>query len=488
MALHNLVDRLYAHSIYHAIFILLLALVVRSLYRIYLHPLSRVPGAWLPISTSMWLNYHTWIGDECSAVHELHLKYGPVVRTGPNDVDIADGEALNEIYVEKGGFRKPKFYANFDIDGHRSIFSEIEPSNRAARAKAVLPLFSTGRLRAGADTIYKCVDRMVARVKEESGGGEPVDILNLTRSLATDAVTAYLFEDSYGGLEERRERLSASGMVDSFVAVGRFFYLPNWIFQLLESCNGLLFPDNRATTSMSEVDSFVSTLVDRSCKDEKLRDNYPARLMAHNLSASETRAQCKDLIFAGTDSTGMNLATICFMLAKYPEKYEKLRAELLLENFRSADLQSLPYLKGVVREGLRLSMANPSRLPRVVPAPGWNFKGTMLPTGTIVSCTPFELHLNPGVFDQPHEFRPERWEKPSYEMSRDSIWFGLGTRQCIARNLATTELFCAVRRLVEEDILRGAVCCKDKIQILEWFNSRVKGEKIELIWPILDSS
>jgi cytochrome P450 len=153
-----------------------------------------------------------------------------------------------------------------------------------------------------------------------------------------------------------------------------------------------------------------------------------------------------------------------------------------------AELQSLPYLRGVIREGLRLSMANPSRLPRVVPAPGWTFKGIVLPTGTIVSCTPFELHLNPEVFDEPHEFRPERWEKPSYEMSRDAIWFGLRTRQCIARNLATTELFCAVQRLVEEDVLRGAVCCRTKIQILEWFNSRVKGGKIELIWPSTHSA
>ncbi|KAF7507327.1 hypothetical protein GJ744_010761 [Endocarpon pusillum] len=58
------------------------------------------------------------VGNDCTAVQKLHLKYGSIVRTGPNDVDIADVEALNTIYVKKGGFRKASCYANFDIDGH----------------------------------------------------------------------------------------------------------------------------------------------------------------------------------------------------------------------------------------------------------------------------------------------------------------------------------------------------------------------------------
>lgn len=63
---------------------------------------------------------------------------------------------LGPIYVEKGGFRKMPFYANFDIDGHKSIFSEVDPASRTQRAKVVLPLFSTGNLRSGSDVIYRC--------------------------------------------------------------------------------------------------------------------------------------------------------------------------------------------------------------------------------------------------------------------------------------------------------------------------------------------
>jgi cytochrome P450 len=63
------------------------------------------------------------------------------------------------------------------------------------------------------------------------------------------------------------------------------------------------------------VDEYVAKLVDKSEKSS----NYPGRLMQAGFTKSETRAQCKDLIFAGTDSTGMNLATICWRLSQNPD-------------------------------------------------------------------------------------------------------------------------------------------------------------------------
>jgi hypothetical protein len=90
------------------------------------------------------------------------------------------------------------------------------------------------------------------------------------------------------------------------------------------------------------------------------------------------------------------------------------------------------------------------------------------------------------VFEDPFQFRPERWQNATEKMIRDAIPFGLGTRQCIARNLATMELYCAVQRLVEADVLNGSRCCAGGIDILEWFNSKVIGEKIDLQWGVTE--
>lgn len=136
--------------------------------------------------------------------------------------------------------------------------------------------------------------------------------------------------------------------------------LPSWTFQALEWLRQKIWGEPEVAGSMERVDRFVKRVVKKAAT-EKTSGIYPERLLKDSISESETRAQCKDLMFAGTGSTGMNLATICFYV--------------------------------------------------------------------------------------PLKFKPERWQNAAEKMIRDSIPFGLGARQCVARNLATMELFCAVQRL-----------------------------------------
>ena len=150
---------------------------------------------------------------------------------------------------------------------------------------------------------------------------------------------------------------------------------------------------------------------------------------------------------------------------------------------QAVDIQALPYLSSVVKEGLRISMANPTRLPHVVPRGGWTFKSTYFPPSTIVGCSGYELHFNPAIFSDPFEFRPERWIDAGDEMGKHWFAFGAGSRACIARNLATMELYYATAKVVERDVLREAKAVNTgDVQIFEWFNSKVKGEKIEIVW------
>src|SRR5436853_404915 len=132
-------------------------------------------------------------------------------------------------------------------------------------------------------------------------------------------------------------------------------------------------------------------------------------------------------------------------------------------------------------------MANPTRLPRTVPATGWNFKSTHFPSGTDVGCSAFQLHLDPSAFPDPYAFLPERWlvENMATKGRMNENWFtfGAGPRACIARNLAMTELYMATEKFVESRLLERAKVCQDKVEIYEWFNASVKGEKIELVWP-----
>lgn len=143
----------------------------------------------------------------------------------------------------------------------------------------------------------------------------------------------------------------------------------------------------------------------------------------------------------------------------------------------------MPYLAAIVKESLRISMANPTRLPHVVPASGWVFKGTYFPAGSIVGCSAYELHFNERVFPEPRGFLPERWLDTTEDMSRSWFAFGSGSRACIARNLATLELHLATERLASSGVLDGGRAVEEgHVKIYEWFNSKVEGEKIEIVW------
>jgi len=471
-----------AHPAVTLVFTPLALLFIRTVYRIFFHPLSRIPGPLLPKITSLWLHYHAYVGDEASVIHRLHATYGPYVRVSPHEVDISDADAIQPIYVSKGGFPKADCYANFDIDGHKTIFSTTDHEHRAARAKAVVPLFSTKALRENENAIWGCVDRMIERLVLESKSKKPVNVLNLTRSLAVDAVSTHLFRENYDGVSEQGPTLSVSAFVDAFVAVGRFFYLPNIVFVWLEWAITKWQPDRETDDSMMIVDKFVGNLV---AGTPAKSSTFPGRLLAAGMSDSEVKAQCKDLVFAGTDSTGMNLATIMRCLSVYPEKYDRLKREVndnIARGSNMQEAQSLPYLNAVVKEALRISMANPTRLPHVVPAGGWTFKDIHFPPGSIVGCAGYELHLNANVFPDPTNFVPERWLDATEEMSKYWFAFGAGSRACIARNLATLELQFATERLARSNVLEGANAVQKEVEIYEWFNSKVKGEKIELQW------
>ncbi|KAL8703521.1 MAG: hypothetical protein Q9201_003306 [Fulgogasparrea decipioides] len=451
-------------------------------YGLYFHPLAKVPGPLLAKFTSIWQIYHSYVGDEHAVIRDLHVKYGKVVRVGPNTVDIADGAALGPIYADKGGFLKTSNYHNFYVDGFPTIFATSDPTYRATRAKLVASLFSNAAIRKGSACINECVERFVQRLQEDrkTSKGRPVELQEHARLLGIDVISSYLFHRTYPGIAEKGSAKSIIPWVNAFVDAGQLFYFPS---RLCGSCISIMEkfrPDKKLEgQSAAAVHEYTIGLpFDSNRKD----DSFQGRLLQHGISRKEVAAECKDVIFAGVHSFGGVLATTLWYLLKDTAVYTRLREEISQNRDPKVDLQQLQYLQGVVKEGLRLAPANGTRLSRTVPRSGWHFNGHYFPPGTTVGVTAPQLFSNGDVFPDPAAFRPERWLEPSSRMQRDLVPFSLGIRQCIAKNLAMAELFMAVKRVAEADVLRGAKPVQDKIEVLEWFNAAVKGNRIEIMW------
>lgn len=69
--------------------------------------LRHIPGPLLPSLTDVWLQNKIWQGGAVAEIiPELHKKYGPVVRWGPNRVSFASSDAIPAIYSTKDVFPK----------------------------------------------------------------------------------------------------------------------------------------------------------------------------------------------------------------------------------------------------------------------------------------------------------------------------------------------------------------------------------------------
>jgi cytochrome P450 len=484
--------------------------LVYILYHLSSYPLSHVPGPFLAKISSLPLYTLCFLGIEGRILRTYHQKYNTkVLRVAPNSVSISDSSAIRDIYQVAGGFEKDARYTNFNLGPVVSIFSATDTAYRDRRAKAVAPLFAPVRLRAASESggvIAGCVEEFVDQLRAFKEAGLKVDIVDLCARLSIDVVTEYLLGQRYGGLREHSDlsvqakqdqKLSANPFIFAIVAFSRFSLLPNRLFKLLYSLSSRLNSSPEVVKSFMKLDQFVNRVMGahdggKATAEGEMGDTglwYHKRLLQAGIEPGEAAAQSKAIVFAGGDSTAVMLATILFHLVQNPKISEGLLEEIQRSKTKgngSIDAQALPYLRAVVKEGLRLGMANPTRLTRVVPSTGLRIGNISLPPGTVVGCAAYMLHHDVGVFPEPFAFLPERWLENSElhrpEMDRSMMPFGAGFRACIGKNLAQQQLYEAVVAVIGSGVLVGAKTCQARIEMIEWFNGEIKGHHLDIEW------
>jgi cytochrome P450 len=101
------------------------------------------------------------------------------------------------------------------------------------------------------------------------------------------------------------------------------------------------------------------------------------------------------------------------------------------------DLDQLPYINACVTEGLRWRPVSPLGLPRETLA-DQDVLGYHIPKGTMVLLNQWTIQQDPNFYDEPYEYRPERYlhdplgAKPGVsQVGRKALYtFGAGRREC----------------------------------------------------------
>ena len=174
------------------------------------------------------------------------------------------------------------------------------------------------------------------------------------------------------------------------------------------------------------------------------------------------------LFGAGSDTTSSMVQSLILGLVTYPAVYFTLQNELdaVLGSTRSPTLAdrragTLPYLAATVQEALRWRPASPLGVPHATSSSD-SWSGFRIPQGTSVIANAWAINHNPTYFPSPEIFAPSRFlpsTDPRFNASLlgepfpakcpyPHATFGWGRRQCPGSELASSNIFVLIGKLV----------------------------------------
>ena len=103
---------------------LLLTFIAYVVYQRFFHPLAKYPGPFLASITDLWQVCQFLTLRQPYHLTQLHEKYGPFVRYGPDKMSVTCESAIPLLY-QKGGRRMPKteFYDAYGAK-HPNVFGD----------------------------------------------------------------------------------------------------------------------------------------------------------------------------------------------------------------------------------------------------------------------------------------------------------------------------------------------------------------------------
>ncbi|CAJ2506368.1 Uu.00g004980.m01.CDS01 [Anthostomella pinea] len=429
------------------------------IYNVYFHPLAKFPGPLLARGTLLWRLWHTMQGHQPQTMQRQHQKYGPVVRVSPAELSFSTVQSYRDIYgfPPPGGEQciKSDFYDIFG-NGFKTgcIASERDPKVLGQKKKNLLAAFSAKALVGQEDIIQRCIDGFVAKIGPESQKSpNGINMVKWFDMSSFDLLGEMAFGESFGCIASGKQHFWIDMILQHVQEITlvdnlrRFELLTGFSKWLLPS----LFMSIRSKHSQYSRDQ-VKRRLDSESPRQDFFTNLTHKVKSGEVPLEEMTAHASTLIIAGGETTATTLSAAMFYMLKDPRVAEKLTKEIRqryksYDEINSTSAQQLPYLQAVINEALRMHPSGAHGFPRI--SPGLTIDGHWVPKGTeVYTCTWVASH-NPAYFENPDEFRPERWIDPNCkDVKEASQPFSLGFRACIGRSFAYMQMSLALSKIL----------------------------------------
>ncbi|TGO44472.1 hypothetical protein BCON_0512g00010 [Botryotinia convoluta] len=154
--------------------------IALAIYRIWFHPLSKIPGPPLLATTDIINQWRSNVdGTFPREVSRLHKQFGPIIRVGPNRIAVDGSIGYPEVYSLKakglaGTFDKVHDYI-FNGDNQTILGAPNELHRQLRRSLA--HSFSDAAIREQEGIIEKQVNMLLEQLTRKAELGETVDIV-----------------------------------------------------------------------------------------------------------------------------------------------------------------------------------------------------------------------------------------------------------------------------------------------------------------------
>lgn len=324
-------------------------------------------------------------------MYQLHSRYGPIVRYGPNDMSYTDSQAWKDIYGHKKDKQdNPKdrrFYPQPDSGVHSLITASKEDHARVRRMFALA--FSDRGLKQQEPLFQKYADLMVSKLREFSATEQDlVKILNFT---TFDIMAELTFGEPLGLLEGSKYSPWLANIFQAIkagpvVQMGHYYPLLGYFLKFLAPKKLQEMRRSHAQHTISRVDQRLA----RGSTQPDLWNLVVTDEGEKKLSLQEMYNNADVFMLAGTETTATLLSGLTFYLLTHPEKM-RILVEEIRGGFNSAEemlfdrLTGLKYLHACIQEGLRIYPPVPSSLLRVAPDQGTIICDGFVPSGVSVT-------------------------------------------------------------------------------------------------------
>ncbi|KAI0451401.1 cytochrome P450 [Xylaria acuta] len=416
-------------------------------------------------------------------------RYGPVYRQGPNRLVFNTVEALHDIYLHPRVV-KSRLYRYSSLEGQQNLLSTLDRQRRRQKRKVYGRLLSERALHAFEPTMHAETTVFLRQLRAAAGAGDPVNMTPLCERFATDVSGLLAFGHALETQTKEENRflpraiMGRLALASIFVAwpmlstIGMPKFVRWWKKATFDAFRTLLMRiiNTRVALPRDAKHDFYSIAstdaVYNSGGGSGDGQQQPA-------TAEDTRTlwgEATFLVPAGGMTTAGTLTAVLFYLSRHPAAYARLAAEIRTTFADAKAIQGGPllsdcaYLRAVIDESLRLSVPTTSmpwreeegeeeedvhcspaeKSPAAEPLVIDNH---VVPRATMVTVSTYCIMHNPAYFEDPFDFRPERWLNNKKEeeggarggnnrenlLRRAFVPFGLGEAMCLGKAMAYLE-------------------------------------------------